>query len=77
MDNNIQLDVDGFNIVYAKKRGTPKNIKFNDRLLVTKFLMEELNNIDILCINDNIIDINALVNNNTKLSRYLKLNNGL
>ena len=40
---------------------------------ISKSLYEELNNIDFLSINDVVIDKNELVNNNLKLSRYLKL----
>lgn len=74
MVNNIDLEVDGFNLVYAKKMGTPKSVYFDNKISVTEFLMEELNNIDILIINDVFIDKEKLVNDNLKLSRYIKLN---
>jgi len=73
MKNNIDLELNGFNLVYAVRCGTPKNIYFDDRLSVTRFLMDELNNIDFLSINDIIINKEELVNNNIKLSRYIKL----
>lgn len=64
---------DGFHLVYAKKCGSPKNKFFEKRIDVIEFFSHNLNNIDFLSINDVIIDINRLVENNKKLSRYLKL----
>ena len=69
----IDLESKGFNVIYTKKMGIPKSIYFKDRISVTDFLLEELNNIDLLSINDVIIDKEKLVNNNKKLSRYIKL----
>ena len=40
---------------------------------VTEFIMYNLNDMDLIVINDVIIDKNRLVNENLKLSRYLKL----
>ena len=71
---------EGYNIVYAKKRSSPKRILCKSRKDVINFFINELNNIDFLSINDVIIDLNKLVNNNIKLSRYgviAKLNNVL
>ena len=64
---------DSFNVVYAKSGGSPKYIELETRREVVKFFMNELNNIDFISINDNIIDKNKLIDNNIKLSRYLKL----
>jgi len=64
---------DGFRLVYAKSGGRPKNIFFESRIEVTEFLINNLNEIDFICINDVIIDKNKLVNENLKLSRFLKL----
>lgn len=71
-DMNIEMN-EGFNLVYAKKGGSPKNIYFSTRLEVTDFLVNNLNNINFLSINDSVININKLVNENKYLSRYLKL----
>lgn len=65
---------DGFNIVYAKNGGSPKNIFLKTRLEVTEFLINNLNNVNFISINDVVIDINKLVNSNKYLGRYLKLN---
>jgi len=64
---------EGFNIVYAKSGGRPCNKFFESRRDVVKFLMNELNNIDFICVNDVTIDKDLMVKNNIKLSRYLKL----
>lgn len=64
---------DGFNLVYAKNGGIPKNIYFEDRIKVTEFFINNLNDIDFLCINDKNINKDEMINNNKKLSRYLKL----
>lgn len=66
-------DKDGYNIIYAKIGGISKFKYFKERKEVIEFLMNELNNIDFMSINDVIINRNELVNNNLKLSRYLKL----
>lgn len=64
---------DGYNIVYAKSGGSPKNINLKTRLDVVQFFLYNLNHIDFLSINDVVIDKNKLVNDNIKLGRYLKL----
>jgi hypothetical protein len=64
---------DGFNLIYAKSGGSPKNKFFESRILLVEFLMINLNNIDFLSLNDVIIDKNKLINDNLKMSRYLKL----
>lgn len=69
---NIEMN-GGFNIVYAKSGGRPKNCFFEKRREVTEFLMNNLNNIDLIVINDLIIDKNQLINNSLLLIRYLKL----
>jgi hypothetical protein len=63
----------GFNLIYAKKCGRPKNVAFKSRNEVTKFFLDNLNDIEVLFINDVTIDINKLINNNKKLARYLKI----
>jgi hypothetical protein len=63
----------GFNVTYAKRGGTPKSKFFETRREVVVFLLEELNDIDLIAVNDVIINKNDLVKNNVKLSRYLKL----
>ena len=65
---------DGFRLVYAKSGNSPKNAFLKTKLEVTEFLIENLNNIDLIVINDVIINKNDLVNRNIKLARYLKLN---
>ena len=65
---------DGFHLVYAKTGGRPKNIFLETRKEVTEFLINNLNEIDFICINDVIIDKNKLVNENLTLGRFLKLN---
>jgi hypothetical protein len=69
---NIEMN-EGYNIIYAKKMGRPKNIYFNTRIEVVEFFLENLNDIDLLSINDVIIDTKKLVNDNIHISRYLKL----
>jgi hypothetical protein len=64
---------DGFHLVYAKKGGIPKNCFFETRVEVTGFLLNNLNEIDFICINDMIINKDKLVNDNIKLGRYLKI----
>jgi len=63
----------GYNITYAKIGGTPKSKFVETRRDVVIFLIEELNNIDLIAINDVVINKTDLVKNNIKLSRYLKL----
>lgn len=69
---NIEVN-DGFNLVYAKSGGRPKNIFLEKRRGVVEFLLENLNDIDFISINDINIDKNKLVNDNLLLCRYLKL----
>jgi len=64
---------EGFNLIYAKSCGSPKNKFFENRRLLVEFFMENLNNIDFISINDVIIDKNKLINDNLKMGRYLKL----
>lgn len=63
----------GYNMIYAKSGGRPFNIYFDYRIDVINFFLENLNNIDFLCINDVIIDKNKLIENSISLARYLKL----
>lgn len=65
--------INGFNLLYAKNGSRPKNSWFKTRLEVTKFMIDNLNNIDLLIINDVVIDKDKLINENLELSRYLKL----
>ena len=69
---NIEMN-EGFNVIYARKGGSPKNSFLKTRREVVEFLLEHINNIDFISINDKQLDKNELVNNNLKLSRYLKL----
>jgi ABC-type proline/glycine betaine transport system ATPase subunit len=64
---------DGFYLIYAKRCGIPQNIFFETRIEVVNFFIKNLNDIDFISINDVIIDKNKLINDNIKLSRYLKL----
>lgn len=64
---------EGFNIVYAKNGGIPKNIFLEERFEVTKFLLYNLNDIDFISINDVIVDKKKIAESNIKLLRYLKL----
>jgi len=64
---------EGFNLIYAKSGGSPKNIFLDTRRDTIEFLFENLNNIDFISINDVIIDKNKLINENKILARYLKL----
>ena len=69
---NIEMN-DGFNVVYAKSGGRPKNSFFENRKEVTEFFMNNLNDIDLIVINDMTINKNELINNSLLLSRYLKI----
>lgn len=69
--NNIEDN--GFYIMYVKSGNKPTHIFFENRIDVTSFLIENLNNIDLLTINGTQVDKNKLVNDNLKLNRYLKL----
>ena len=51
----------------------PENCFLETRIEVTKFLKNNLNDIDFISINDIIIDKNILINNSLPLCRYLKL----
>ena len=62
-----------FNVVFAKNGNSPKSYVIYNNTELLYFLIDNLNDMDFLSINDNIIDIKSLVNNNIKLSRYLKL----
>jgi hypothetical protein len=64
---------EGFNLIYAKKQGVPKNIFFEKRREVVEFLIDNIENIDLLIINEVIIDRIKLINDNKILSRYLKI----
>jgi hypothetical protein len=64
---------EGFNIIYAKKGGRPKNTFLESRRDVVEFFLENLNDIDMLSVNDVIIDTEQLIKGNVKLMRYLKL----
>lgn len=69
----MNFEQTGFNLMYAKSGGRPKNCFFNKRIEVTEFLLRNLNDIDLIVINDVIIDKNTLIMNNLSISRYLKL----
>lgn len=62
-----------YNVVYAKKGESPKNISFNSDKKLLKFLFEKLNSIDFISINDRNIDKEIFINNNIIMSRYFKL----
>ena len=64
---------DGYNLIYAKRMGIPKNTHYNTRMEVIEFFIENLNEIDFLSINGVFINKNQLVNDSKSLSRYLKL----
>jgi hypothetical protein len=65
--------IDGFHIVYAKSGSIPKYTFYKNRIDVVEFMINNLNSIDLLSINNVVIDQKKLVNENKKLSRYLKL----
>ena len=70
----MELEInDGFNIMYAKNCGTPKNVFFKDRRGFVEFILENINDIDFITINDKQINKEKLINDNTLLNRYLKL----
>lgn len=52
-----------FNLTYAKKCGSPKFVEFETKNEVIEFLIENLEDIDLLTINDSIIDIKLLIKN--------------
>lgn len=57
MQKNIML----FNLTYAKRNGVPKYTEFETKKEVIEFLLENLDNMDLLTINNMIIDINLLI----------------
>lgn len=64
---------DGFNLIYAKIGGMPKNEFFSNRRELVIFLIDNLDKINFISINDIIIDKNKLINDNNILSRYFKI----
>ena len=64
---------DGFNLIYAKIGGKPKNDFFENRKELVNFLTYNIDEIDFMSINDVFIDKNKLINDNKILSRYLKI----
>lgn len=64
---------DGFNLIYAKTGGIPKNEFFLNRRELVIFLIDNLDKIDFMSINDVIINKDKLINDNKILSRYLKI----
>ena len=66
--------IDGFYLLYTKHGSSPKHSWFKTKLEVTVFMIDNLNNIDLLVINDVVIDKDKLVNENLRLGRFLKLN---
>lgn len=52
-----------FNLTYAKKCGIPKFVEFETKNEVIKFLIEYIEDMDLLTINNSIIDINLLIKN--------------
>jgi hypothetical protein len=50
-----------FNLTYAKRNGVPKYTEFETKKEVIEFLLENLDNMDLLTINNMIIDINLLI----------------
>lgn len=72
IDDKID-NLEGFNMVYAKRCGRPNNKFFKTRIELVEFLVYNINNMDFLSINDVIVDRNKLVNQSKSLSRYLKI----
>ena len=64
---------EGYNLIYANLGSSPKSRFFESRIMLVEFLMYNLNDIDFMSLNDVIIDKNKLINDNLKMSRYLKL----
>lgn len=64
-----------FNLTYAKICGSPKYVEFDTKNDVIEFLIENLEDIDLLTINDSIIDIKLLIKNlnNVKNQKILNL----
>ena len=52
--NDVQIN-DGFVITYAKKGGTPKYTWLDNRRQVIGFIVDNMNDLDLLCINDVVI----------------------
>jgi len=66
---------DGFNVIFAKRLGSPKSKFFETRSDVLDFILTNIDDIDFLSINDVSIDKDRFINDNKKISRYLKLRN--
>lgn len=62
---------EGFNLVYAKIGGSPKNIFFQTKLETEIFLKENINKMDFLSINDVNINIEQLKKIYTKENELL------
>lgn len=63
-----------FNLTYAKTCGTPKFVEFETKNEVIEFLIEKLENIDLLTINNSIIDIKLLIKNLNTIKNQKILN---
>ena len=50
-----------FNLTYAKKNGRPKYSEFETKIEVIEFLLENIENMDLLTINNMFIDIKLLI----------------
>jgi len=75
IDNIIKEKIEGYNIIYAKKNGIPKNNFFKSRVELVEFIVYNVIDMEFLSINDVIIDRNKLVAQSKPLMRYLKLKN--
>lgn len=62
-------DSKGFNLVYAKIGGSPKNIFFENNNDVIKFFIENVDNINFLTINDRFINVEQLLENIINLKK--------
>jgi len=65
----------GYNLIYAKKGGIPKNIFFKTKEEFNDYLIEHLCDMDLISLNDIFVDKNKLIENNKNLLRYLKIKN--
>jgi hypothetical protein len=63
---------DDYNIVYAKRLGSPSRIKLDNKKEVIDFIIDNKNNIDFLSINEATINIDAFLKQKS-IERYLKL----
>ncbi|MCK9416710.1 hypothetical protein M0Q97_08655 [Candidatus Dojkabacteria bacterium] len=63
-----------FNLTYAKKCGIPKFAEFKTKNEVIEFLIENLEDIDLLTINNSIIDIKLLIKNFNSVKNQKILN---